>query len=154
MVRDKHGEKSLTNCPPGKNDLTLGNYLIYSQSDQSRKIRNKVFKIPSLVPCLLPEFKFCPFELYFPPGCSVGKQGMRTVVRSSHHISAAALSSCERLLTLFPCSTVGSPPTGALHEVLGLFYQLKFFINFPSLSPFHGEQFFRNRLLQVGFPKG
>lgn len=48
---------------------------------------------------------------------------MRIVVRSSHHVSAAAPSLCEGLLTLFPCSTVGSsaqefsmkfwvPPTG------------------------------------------
>lgn len=42
MGQDKHGEKLVTNYPPGKNRLTLGNYLIYCQSDQSGKMRNKV----------------------------------------------------------------------------------------------------------------
>ena len=57
--------------------------------------------------------------LYLPPPSSSGGQGMGFTVSSSHVISAASSSSGAGLITLFPCSSVGSlPRETVLHELL------------------------------------
>jgi len=61
------------------------------------------------------------------------------------------------LLTLFPCSSVGSlPHETVLHALLQCesFPRLQFFTNCSSVGPFHGVQSFRNRLLQHESPTG
>ena len=82
---------------------------------------------------------------------------MGVVVSSSHIVSAASSSSGTGLITLFPCSSVGSlPRETVLHELLqhGSFPRAAVLHNCSSVGPFHGVQSFRHRLLQRGSPTG
>jgi len=61
------------------------------------------------------------------------------------------------LLTLFPCSSVGSLPwETVLHKLphLSPSHGLQLFKNCSSVGAFHGVQSFRNRQLQRGSPTG
>ena len=85
---------------------------------------------------------------------------MGVAVSASHIVSAAPFSSSwGGLLTLFPCSSVGSlPQETVLHELLqhesSPSHGLQFFTNSCSVGPFHRVQSFRNRQLQRGSPTG
>jgi len=143
MGQDKGRGRSLSSYCHGQNRLSLGKMkLIYCQSNQSRVVRkenlNNTFPppLPSSQAQLHSQF------LNILPSSSTGGQGMGVMLSSSCVVSAAPSSSGGGLLTLFPCSSVGSlPRETVLHELL-------------QLSPAYGVQSFRNRPLQFGTPMG
>ena len=66
---------------------------------------------------------------------------MDVVVSSSHIVSAAPSSSGGRLLTLFPCSILGSlPQQTVLHELVQCesFHGAEVLCKLPSVGPSHG----------------
>jgi len=82
---------------------------------------------------------------------------MGVTVSSSHVVSAAPYSSGVGLLTLCPCSSVGSLTwETVLHKVLQheSFPWAAALHKLPQHRSFHGVQSFRNRLLQHGSPTG
>ena len=127
----------------GKTNSTWGNQLIYRQSNQSRIMRNKTksLKTPSSHPSLLPRLNFTHNFLYLLPTSGAGGRGVGVVVSSSHFVSAAPSSSGGGLLTLSPCSSVGSLPR---QTVLHVLLQRE---SFPQAAVLH-------ELLQRGSPTG
>jgi len=88
--------------------------------------------MPSPHPSLLPRLSFTLDFLSLLPPSGAGGQGMGAVVSSSHVVSAAPSSSGGRLLTLFPCSSMGPS------------HRRQSFTNFSNVSPSHRLQLFTN----------
>ena len=71
---------------------------------------------PPPLPSSQAQLYSCILYILLPNGA--GGQGMGTAVSSSHIVSAAPSSSGGGLLTLCPCSSVGSLPRETVHKLL------------------------------------
>ena len=118
MGRDKHRQRWLTDCHHRQNRLGEIN-LIYYQSNQSRIMRNKLESSNTFPPPPPSSWAWLHSQFSLPPASKWHRSMGNGLAVSSSHISAIPSSSGAGLLTLFPCSSIGSlPRETVLHELL------------------------------------
>lgn len=123
-----------------------------AQSDQSRKMRNKIKSLKYLP--LIPLFFLYLILLFWAPFPSL-QQCRKTGNENCGQIITSCFCCCSILVwrtphtfSLLHCRILC---TGVLHEILGPSYRRQFFISCPNMGPFHGVQFFRNKAKRFTF---
>jgi len=150
-VKVRTGRDHSATTGMGKTDSTWVK-LIYYQSERDNEKLKLNLKTPSPHPSPLPGLIFIPSFLYLLTQGSAGGRGMGVEVSSSHIGSAAPSSSHSAPAPAWAASH-GRPFSMNLFSVSSS-HGLQLFTNCPSMGPSHGVQSFRNRLLQLGSPRG